>query len=109
MVKSMGSKRKEHAQEVEFISVYNKRLRKSLIKARNIRKSHAHAHRASHSDAPSTASKLSSSDFLPTPPEVEQDLLIPFNRPGSPGLNSIVDAEMPSWNKGKGKEGAFCY
>ena len=33
-----NSKRKERVQEVEFIPVYNKRLRKSFMTARNVRK-----------------------------------------------------------------------
>jgi hypothetical protein len=38
MKKSFNLKRKEHAQEVEVVSVYNKRLRKSFFKTQNVSK-----------------------------------------------------------------------
>jgi hypothetical protein len=45
------SKRKENAQEVELIPVYNKRLRKSFFTSRNVRKPLAKSHGVSQQQA----------------------------------------------------------
>src|ERR1700731_1598896 len=43
------SKRKEHAQEVEFVSIYNKRLRKSFLMSQNVYKQPAQPYNVLHS------------------------------------------------------------
>jgi hypothetical protein len=59
-----SSKRKEQAQEVEFVPIYNKRLRKSFIAARNVHKPSSH-----RQDALSEKrSPLPSSTGVYTPP-----------------------------------------
>jgi hypothetical protein len=68
-----GSKRKENAQEVEFVSVYNKRLRKSFIRAHDVRKStSSRSHTASPNkllseEFETSAIGFSSSNIAPAP------------------------------------------
>jgi hypothetical protein len=73
-------KRKEYAQEVEVVSVYNKRLRKSFMKIQNVKKHLRHAKQVQASKTPSGSDVLRFHEAGladPTPAQ-EADLAAPL-------------------------------
>ena len=98
-----NSKRKEHAQEVELVPVYNKRLRKSFMRSRIVQKHSAQSHNALESKIQSTAS---SSDCLPSKPlhnNAKQTPPFTFNADGEPeGFRNFDTQQLPK-KKRRGK------
>src|SRR6202040_1730153 len=81
----LRSKRKENAQEVEFVPVYNKRLRKSFIRAHDVYKS------TSSRSHTTTSNKHSSDEFEPSARSFASSNIAPtpFNFEASAGPESV--------------------
>ena len=97
------SKRKEHAQEVEFVSIYNKRLRKSFLMSRNVYKQPAQPYNVLHSKLRSGT--CSNDSLLPQTPhsKAEQTLPFTFNADGDPECILDSDAQWIPHKKKQGK------
>ena len=97
------SKWKEHAQEVEFVSIYNKRLRKSFLISRNVYKQPAQPYNVLHSKLRSGT--CSNDSLLPQTPhsKAEQTLPFTFNADGDPECILDSDAQWIPHKKKQGK------
>ena len=99
----VNSKRKEHAQEVELVPVYNKWLRKSFMKLRKVQKCPAQSHNASECKILSMAS---SSDCLPPKTlhnNAKQTVPFTFNAGSDPEGFQNFDAQQLPKKKKQGK------
>ena len=100
------SKRKEH-QEVEFISVYNKRLQKSFFKSRNVRKPLAQSHGLLQQQV-SQQTSTTSTDPPPTHKQHTEAEKTPFSTSsvaGGPEYVPNIDAPQVPKKKKQGRVG----
>ena len=94
------SKRKERAQEVEIVSVFNKRLRKSFLASRKVWKSPPRLHNVSQNKLSQGSSRSPFHDFLPPEAPQHEDLSFSFNESSDP--ESIPDVAA-HWHPKKRK------
>lgn len=98
-------KRKEHAQEVETIQVYNKRLRKSFIVSRNVRKPSPTLHGTSNNFS-QRASRPPFNDVKIPSLKVNTGPSFTFDASGDLQLGENTDVPLPRKKK-SGRVGLF--